>query len=59
MAMSTRMSTEQTDEAKVSDAYEPPSLVKHGSLSELTLEATTTSGGGSPWCGGGGGSWGS
>lgn len=34
-------------------AYRAPTLVKQGSLSELTLETVPVSGGGSPWCGGG------
>jgi hypothetical protein len=50
--MSTRTSTEQAEEVRTSERYEPPTLVKHGSLGELTLAAAVTSGGG------GGGPWG-
>jgi hypothetical protein len=50
MAMSTRTSTDQTHETDAPEAYEPPTLVKHGSLGELTLMGMPTSGGGkSPW----------
>ncbi|HUB74875.1 MAG TPA: lasso RiPP family leader peptide-containing protein [Solirubrobacteraceae bacterium] len=35
---------------RTSDRYEPPTLVKHGSFSELTLGSTMVSGGGGgPW----------
>jgi hypothetical protein len=54
MAMETRTSTRKADAV---GAYAAPSLVKHGSLRELTLTPVpVSSGGGSPWCGDGGGS---
>jgi hypothetical protein len=39
------------------EAYVAPVLVKHGSLTELTLAPVPVSSGGSPWGSGGGGPW--
>lgn len=47
-AMSTWTNTDHAHEADASEAYEPPTLVKHGSLGELT-SMPTSGGGKSPW----------
>jgi hypothetical protein len=46
------MNVNGSDPAAFSASYEPPVLVKQGSLRDLTLEEVpVSSGGGSPWCG--------
>jgi hypothetical protein len=47
----------ETPENDAPEAYEAPVLVKHGSLTELTLAPVPVSSGGSPWGSGGGGPW--
>jgi hypothetical protein len=48
--MNTRMETKQTGAVQGDVAYEPPTLIKQGSLSELTLMAMKMSGSGcDPW----------
>ena len=49
----------ETPENDAPEAYEAPVLIKHGSLTELTLAPVPVSSGGSPWGSGGGGPWGS
>ncbi len=48
-AMTTGTTSEQAQDARAPETYEPPALVKHGSLSELTLMPAPVSGGGGPW----------
>jgi hypothetical protein len=58
MAMKETTSAKETASVATAETYEPPALVKHGSLSELTLGGTPVSGGGCPWGGSGGhGPW--
>jgi hypothetical protein len=44
MEMSKIVSAEEPDVVGDSEVYEPPVLVKHGSLRELTLSPVTASG---------------